>query len=69
VERGDIPEFKGLTCHYGDLVTFDHLSFTVAEEWMFGFAGRNGAGKATTMRIMLGCWSPTPATSTGADNA
>jgi hypothetical protein len=32
VERGDMPEFKGLTGRCGDLIAFDHLSFTVAEE-------------------------------------
>jgi hypothetical protein len=31
VERGDMPELKGLTRRYGDLVAFDQLSFTVAE--------------------------------------
>jgi ABC-2 type transport system ATP-binding protein len=58
VERGDMPQFKGLTCHCGDLVALDHLSFTVAEEEMFGFTGRNGAGKTTAMRIVLGMFEP-----------
>jgi hypothetical protein len=31
VERGDIPELKGMTRRCGDLVAFDYLSFTVAE--------------------------------------
>jgi ABC-2 type transport system ATP-binding protein len=30
------------------------LSFTVAEDQMFGFVGPNGAGKTTAMRIVLG---------------
>jgi hypothetical protein len=29
---GDMPELKGLTRRCDDLVAFDHLSFTVAEE-------------------------------------
>jgi hypothetical protein len=31
VERGDMPELKGLTRRCGDLLAFNHLSFTVAE--------------------------------------
>ena len=37
----------------------DHLSFTVAAGEVFGFLGRNGAGKSTTIRMLLGLVKPT----------
>jgi ABC-2 type transport system ATP-binding protein len=53
-----VLELKGLTRRYGDLVALDDLSFTVAEDQMFGFVGPNGAGKTTAMRIVLGVLEP-----------
>jgi ABC-2 type transport system ATP-binding protein len=58
VEWGDVLELRGLTRRYGDLVALDGLSFTVAEDQMFGFVGPNGAGKTTAMRIILGVLAP-----------
>jgi ABC-type multidrug transport system ATPase subunit len=69
VEWGEVLELQGLTRRYGDLVALDGLSFTVGEGQLFGFVGSNGAGKTTAMRIILGCWRPTPARSAGAENA
>jgi ABC-type Mn2+/Zn2+ transport system ATPase subunit len=54
----DVLELQGLTRRYGDLVALDDLSFTVAEDQMFGFVGPNGAGKTTAMRIILGVLAP-----------
>jgi ABC-2 type transport system ATP-binding protein len=54
----DMLELRGLTRRYGDLVALDGLSFTVAEGQMFGFAGRNGAGKTTALRIILWVLEP-----------
>jgi ABC-type multidrug transport system ATPase subunit len=51
-------ELQGLTRRYGDLIALDDLSFTVAEDQMFGFVGPNGAGKTTAMRIILGVLEP-----------
>jgi ABC-type uncharacterized transport system ATPase subunit len=51
-------ELQRLTRRYGDLVALDDLSFTVAEDQMFGFVGPNGAGKTTAMRIILGVLAP-----------
>jgi ABC-2 type transport system ATP-binding protein len=53
-----VLELKGLTRRYGELVALDDLSFTVAEDQMFGFVGPNGAGKTTAMRIILGVLAP-----------
>jgi ABC-2 type transport system ATP-binding protein len=51
-------ELRSLTRRYGDLIALDDLSFTVAEDQMFGFVGPNGAGKTTAMRIVLGVLEP-----------
>jgi ABC-2 type transport system ATP-binding protein len=51
-------ELQGLTRRYSDLVALDDLSFTVAEDQMFGFVGPNGAGKTTAMCIILGVLEP-----------
>ncbi|HEY9313245.1 ABC transporter ATP-binding protein [Williamsia sp.] len=46
-----------LTKRYGSLVALDDMSFSVAAGEIFGFVGSNGAGKSTTMRIILGVLS------------
>ncbi|WP_188586143.1 ABC transporter ATP-binding protein [Gordonia jinhuaensis] len=43
-----------LTKRYGSLLALDDLTFHVAPGELFGFVGSNGAGKSTTMRIILG---------------
>jgi ABC-type uncharacterized transport system ATPase subunit len=57
-EWNHMLELRGLTRRYGDLVALDDLSFTVAEDQLFGFVGPNGAGKTTAMRIVLGVLEP-----------
>ncbi|MCK0517578.1 ABC transporter ATP-binding protein [Williamsia sp. DF01-3] len=47
----------GLSKRYGSLKALDNMSFTVAPGEIFGFVGSNGAGKSTTMRIILGVLS------------
>jgi len=44
----------GITKHYGSLLAVDGLSFEVRPGEVFGFVGSHGAGKTTTMRIVLG---------------
>lgn len=39
---------------YGDVVALDEMTFDVRAGELFGFVGSNGAGKSTTMRIVLG---------------
>lgn len=39
---------------FGSLPVLDGLGFTVAEGEVFGFLGRNGAGKSTAIRLMMG---------------
>jgi len=54
----------GLTKRYGELVAVDDLSFTVEPGAVTGFIGANGAGKSTTMRMVLGLDAPTAGTAT-----
>jgi ABC-2 type transport system ATP-binding protein len=48
---------QGLTKRYGDVVALDGLDLEVPGGELFGFVGRNGAGKTTAMRIILGVLS------------
>jgi ABC-2 type transport system ATP-binding protein len=48
---------QGLSKRYGDVVALDGLDLEVQGGELFGFVGRNGAGKTTAMRIILGVLS------------
>lgn len=36
---------------------FDHVSFSVDTDWKLGFVGRNGKGKTTFLRLLMGDYS------------
>ena len=40
--------------HFGDKLAVDNISFEINEPGVFGLLGTNGAGKSTTIRMMLG---------------
>lgn len=42
-----------LSKHFKDLRAVDELSFSVPEGKVYGFLGQNGAGKSTTIRMLL----------------
>lgn len=42
-----------LSKNFGDIKAVDSLSFTVSEGRVYGFLGQNGAGKSTTIRMLL----------------
>jgi ABC-type multidrug transport system ATPase subunit len=44
---------------FRELKAVDDLSFSVVEGEVYGFLGQNGAGKSTTMRMLLTLISPT----------
>jgi len=48
-----------LTKKYGKTIVVDQLSLTIERGDIFGFLGQNGAGKSTTMRMLLGLVRPT----------
>ena len=43
---------------FGDFTAVDGLSFSVPEGGVFGFLGGNGAGKTTSVRMMLDILRP-----------
>ena len=52
-------EVRGLSKHYGLVVAVDDLTFDVAPGVVTALLGRNGAGKSTTLRVLLGLDRPT----------
>ena len=55
-------EVRGLSKRYGEVVAVDDLTFDVPEGTVTAFLGRNGAGKSTTLRMLLGLDRPTAGT-------
>jgi ABC-2 type transport system ATP-binding protein len=51
-------ELDRMTYRYGDLVAAREVSFRVEPGEMFGLIGPDGAGKTTTLRVVLGLLSP-----------
>ena len=54
---GEGLELHELRRAFGELLAVDGLSFSVSPGRLVGFAGRNGAGKTTAMRIICGLLS------------
>ena len=48
-----------LTKNFGSFTSVDDLSFSVTEGEVYGFLGQNGAGKSTTIRMLLSLIKPT----------
>ena len=51
-------ELERLTRRFGDVTALDDVTFSVGPGEICGFVGRNGAGKTTAMRIVLGLLEP-----------
>lgn len=58
-----VLETQGLTKYYGSTLAVDHLDLKVPRGCICGFLGRNGAGKTTAIKLMLGFLSPTAGSS------
>jgi ABC-type multidrug transport system ATPase subunit len=54
-----ILEVAHLKKNFGSFVAVDDLSFSVNEGEVYGFLGQNGAGKSTTIRMLLSLITPT----------
>jgi len=54
-----IISVKGLTKQFHNLTAVNQLSFTVNNGDVYGFLGQNGAGKSTTLRMLLTLIEPT----------
>lgn len=48
-----IVQVKSLSKTFGNLKAVDDLSFSVERSDIYGFLGQNGAGKSTTIRMLL----------------
>lgn len=54
-----IIQVKNLSKQFNDIQAVNELSFTVEEGDVYGFLGQNGAGKSTTIRMLLTLIKPT----------
>jgi ABC-type multidrug transport system ATPase subunit len=54
-----IIQVKELSKDFGEIKAVDRLSFSVPAGQVYGFLGQNGAGKSTTIRMMLTLVRPT----------
>src|SRR5687768_9121213 len=57
-----IIQVKNLSKEFTDVKAVDALSFTVPPAQIYGFLGQNGAGKSTTIRMLLSLIHPTEGT-------
>ena len=55
-------EVRGLSKRYGPVVAVDDLTFDVPAGTVTALLGRNGAGKSTTLRVLVGLDRPTAGT-------
>lgn len=53
-----VIEIENLKRSYGDIVAVNGVSYSVAEGEMFGLVGPDGAGKTTTIRMLIGLLKP-----------
>jgi ABC-type multidrug transport system ATPase subunit len=54
-----VIEVEHLSKRFSDFTAVDDLSFTVNQGDVYGFLGQNGAGKSTTIRMLLTLIAPT----------
>jgi ABC-2 type transport system ATP-binding protein len=52
-------EARHLSRKFGDFVAVDDVSFDVEQGEIFGYLGANGAGKSTTIRMLIALLAPT----------
>ena len=55
----NVIDIRGLTKRYGKAFAVDHLDMQVAQGDIYGFVGKNGAGKSTTMKMIAGLTTQT----------
>ncbi len=59
-----VIETSGLSKHYGDIKALNGLDLAVPRGSVFGYLGRNGSGKTTTIKLLLDLIRPTSGSST-----
>jgi len=57
--EGALLEVEGISKDYGGRTVVDRVSLRVGPGEMVGIFGRNGAGKSTTLRVVMGLARPT----------
>lgn len=60
--QGEIISIADFGMKFGDVTVIDGLSFAVKRGETFGLLGSNGSGKTTTLRALLGIYTPTSGT-------
>jgi ABC-2 type transport system ATP-binding protein len=60
----NVIEARNLTRYFGNRKAVDGLTMSVPRGSVFAFLGRNGSGKTTTIRMLLGLQEPTRGSST-----
>ncbi len=58
-----VIETNDLTYFHGNQLAVDHLNLNIERGRIYGFLGRNGAGKSTTIKLLLGLLRPTAGSS------
>ena len=59
-----VLETENLTKAFGTQFALDHLTVSMPQGTICGFLGRNGAGKTTAIKLMLGLLKPTKGSAT-----
>lgn len=59
-----VVQSDSLSKRYGDVLAVDDLTFAIEAGTITGFLGPTGAGKSTTLRMLLGLAMPTSGQST-----
>lgn len=54
-----VLETNGLTKYYGNRMAVEHMDLQIPRGCICGFIGRNGAGKTTAIKLLLGLLRPT----------
>ena len=58
MSRKNAVRVQNLTKKFGDFVAVNHINFDIPRGIIFGFLGPTGAGKTTTIRMLLGLLQP-----------
>ena len=58
-----VLETQGLTKYYGSMLALDNMTIKIPRGCICGFVGRNGSGKTTAIKLLLGFLNPTAGSS------
>ena len=59
-----VLETRNLTRYYGRTLALDHLNLSIRRGCIYGLLGRNGSGKTTCIKLLLGLLRPATGSST-----